>query len=186
MSKLCFFTLLLFPFCLFSQEKNNERTVQPGLLRAQGTFSMGTLTEINQTSLHLHGNIEYYVNEKIAARGDIYYYLKPSKESVLDLNHQLFAGTSYHIGTANNLDPYIGIQPGLAITQYSERILLSKNTASLTPLLSGVVGLNYYANNWFHLFIDGRYILGKHISNLPPTAINEFRISFGLGFNIGT
>lgn len=168
----------------FSQE--NKRTVQTGLLRAQGTFSFGKLTEIKQTALYLHGTIEYYLNERVSARGDLFYFLKPNNESLMELNHQMFAGASYHIKTNNNIDPYIGIEPGLAATKYSNDLFIEKPSIAITPLMSGVIGFNYYANNWFHLFVDGRYVYGKHISNLPPSSINEFRISFGLGFNIGT
>lgn len=182
------FILLLTPLFNFAQETDDKSVIKTGLLRAQATISFGKLINLKQASLYLQGNIEYYVNNTISSRGDIFYYLKSNDESLLELNHQLFAGTSYHFKTKGNFNPYIGFQPGIAITQSSEvpNIYFTKANTTLTPLLSPVIGFNYYASNWFHLFIEGRYVYGKHISNYPPLNISEVRLSFGLGFNIST
>lgn len=170
--------------------QENESIIKSGLLRAQGTFSFGSFSELDQMGLYLHGNLEYYANSNISARGDIFYYLKPNDESLLELNHQLFSGGSYHVNTNSNFNPYVGFQPGLAVNQISE--IVAQNipnltpSTSVTPLISGMFGFNYYASNWFHLFADARYIYGNHLSNLGATDISEFRFSFGLGFNIYT
>ncbi len=183
--KIIFFLLVLSNIC-FSQE--NESVVRKGLLRAQGTISFGKFSELDQNGLYLHGNLEYYVDSKISARGDIFYYLKPNDESFLELNHQLFSGASYHVNTNSNFNPYIGFQPGLAVTKFSNIIAQGitnfEPTTSATPLISGLFGFNYYANNWFHLFADARYVYGNHLSNLGATSIAEFRFSFGLGYRV--
>ena len=183
--------IVLLPLWLYSQEEN---LVRDGLLRAQGTFSFGKFSDIEQNGLYIHGNLEYYVNEKISARGDLFYYLKPNNESILELNHQLFSGGSYHIPTNSNFNPYIGFQPGLSITELSAPVYIlpvgvppPTPRASVSPLISGVLGFNYYANDWFHLFADMRYVYGNHLSNIAPeVSLNEIRFSFGLGFNINT
>jgi hypothetical protein len=181
--------LAFFPSIIKAQESSIV-IEKEGLLRVQGTISFGKLSSVKENTLFIHGTAEYYTNNSITVRGDIFYYLKPNNTSILELNHQLFAGTSYHFPIKSNFDPYIGFQPGIALTQYSSFIALDNSflnlqpSKSITPLLSGVVGFNYYASKWFHLFVDGRYIYGKHLSNLPPVNIDEFRISFGLGFNI--
>jgi len=60
-----------------------------------------------------------------------------------------------------------------------------KSNATFNPLYSGLVGMNYYATKFFHLFISARYLSGKHLSNAPePLRLDEFRFSFGLGFNV--
>lgn len=176
--------LLVFvlPIVLFAQEK--EQIVKKGLLRTTGTISFGQLTNHQQTNLYLTGNTEYFTNEHITARGDIYYYLKSGNKQMLNQNHQLFAGASYHINSTSKFVPYIGIQPGIAITQSNEVSIDMKNNVTVTPLISSVTGFNYFASKWFHLFIDGRYVAGKHTSNHTPISLNEFRLSFGLGFNL--
>ncbi|MCB9174137.1 MAG: hypothetical protein H6589_05975 [Flavobacteriales bacterium] len=178
------FLLLAFvlPIVLFAQEK--EQIVKKGLLRTTGTISFGQLTNHQQTNLYLTGNTEYFTNEHITARGDIYYYLKSGDKQMLNQNHQLFAGASYHINSTSKFVPYIGIQPGIAITQSNEVSIDMKNNVTVTPLISSVTGFNYFASKWFHLFIDGRYVAGKHTSNHTPISLNEFRLSFGLGFNL--
>ena len=176
--------------CLFSLgQETTESTIRPGLLRAQGTISFGSFSDLDQGGLYLHGNLEYYVNPNLSARGDIYYYLKPNNESVLEVNHQLFSGAAYHFSTHSNFDPYIGLQPGLAVAQVSNTILIAGNKNPLptaSPLISGIFGFNYFAGKWFHLFADARYVFGDHQSNIGTLSLNEFRFSFGLGFNIQT
>ncbi|MCB0400561.1 MAG: hypothetical protein KDD41_00610 [Flavobacteriales bacterium] len=172
----------------FGQE-TSEQVVRPGLIRAQGTISFGSFSDLDQSGLYLHGDLEYYLNPNITARGDLYFYLKPNNESILEHNHQLFSGASYHIATGSNIDPYIGLQPGLAVSQVSNTILTAGNKnprPAASPLISGVFGFNYYAAKWFHLFADARYVYGDHQSNIGTLSLNEFRFSFGLGFNIQT
>ncbi len=175
--------LIVLPNFMFSQE-NETQIADKGLLRAMGIMSFGQLTNHKQTNLYLTGNLEYFTNPTITARGDVYYYLKSGEKQMLNQNHQLFAGASYHFTTHSKLIPYLGIQPGIAITQSNEVSINMKNEVSITPLVSGVAGFNYFATNWFHLFIDGRYVSGKHLSNNTPISLNEFRLSFGLGFNL--
>jgi outer membrane protein W len=181
------FTQLFIPFCGFSQHQQDGSTNKEGILRVQGTISFGKLATLKENTLFLHGTLEYYAKNNIAIRGDVFHYLKSNNNSTLNLNHQLFAGASYHIPTHGNFDPYIGFQPGFSLTQYSTKSIQDvKSSRSINPLISGLIGFNYYATKWFHLFVDGRYVYGKHLSNLPPASINEYRISFGLGFNINT
>ncbi len=183
--------LLLFSVNTFSQD--TESVLRKGLLRLQGTFSFGKFNQLNQQGLYLHGNLEYYANTNISARGDLFYYLKPNSDSELELNHQLFSGASYHINTKSNFNPYMGIQPGFSVTKITDPAYIlpaginpPTQSTTIDPLVSGVFGFNYYANNWFHLFADARYVYGNHISNISSISINEFRFSFGLGFNINT
>lgn len=172
---------LLLPLCLIAQENNS--IAQKGLLRATGTISFGSMTKHEQTNIYLHGVTEYFVSNDITARGDIYYYLKSGDKQMLNQNHQLFAGASYHFTNSSNFVPYVGLQPGLALTEANFVVVNGKNNVEVSPLISGVVGFNYFASSWFHLFIDGRYVSGKHLSNQKVIGLDEFRLSFGLGFN---
>jgi len=179
--------LFFMPLFLFSQEESS--VIDKGLVRFQGTIGMGKLLNLNETNIFLTGNLEYYIQSLISARGDVYYFLK-NDENSLKQNHQLFSGASYHIKTNNNFDPYIGFQPGMALTQSfnsprkgNESVQQFSSSTSYSPLISGVVGFNYYASKWFHLFVDGRIVQGRHLSNFNAVSLNEVRISFGLGFN---
>ncbi|MDT8411914.1 MAG: hypothetical protein RQ875_05600 [Vicingaceae bacterium] len=187
MVKQLVFILFFVPIIVFSQEKNN--VVDKGLVRFQGTISVGKLLSMDETNIFLTGNLEYYVSSQISVRGDMFHFLK-NDENILNKNHQLFSGASYHIKTGNNFNPYFGFQPGLALSQSfngSKKSLdnLPQTTSgtSVSPLISSVFGFNYYASKWFHLFIDGRLVHGRHLSNYKPVSLNEVRISFGLGFN---
>jgi len=175
--------ILFFPLFLAAQE-TDEIIAKKGLLRTMGTISFGRLTKEKQTNIYFQGVLEYFVTKKITSRGDIYYYLKSDNQQLLNLNHQLFAGTSYHFNTNSNFVPYVGIQPGIGLTQANFITINEKNNLEFSPLISAVAGFNYYASKWFHLFIEGRYIAGKHLSNQKMITLNEARLSFGLGFNM--
>lgn len=174
---------LLFPFFLNAQETSSS-IADKGLLRATGTISFGGMTKHEQTNIYLQGVLEYFVTKNITSRGDIYYYLKSGDKQMLNQNHQLFAGASCHFNTNSNFVPYLGIQPGIGLTQANFVVVNGENNVEASPLISAVVGFNYYASNWFHLFIDGRYISGKHLSNQKTISLDEVRLSFGLGFNL--
>ena len=172
-----------FPLFLIAQE-NTSVVAQKGLLRATGTISFGGMTQHEQTNIYIHGVTEYFVSDKITARGDIYYYLKSGNKQMLNLNHQLFAGASYHFNTQHHFVPYVGFQPGIALTQADFITINQENNMEVSPLISTVAGFNFYASRWFHLFIDGRYVSGKHLSNQKTISLDEVRLSFGLGFNL--
>ena len=101
-------------------------------------------------------------------------------------------------------DPYVGLQVGMALTQYgiigdetlidvnvnsSEALWLHSNkktSTTLNPLISPNLGVNYYASKYFHMFLGLRYIHGKHYSEIQSKSLEEIRFEFGLGFNIQT
>lgn len=174
----CFFPLFL------TAQESTAVVAQKGLLRATGTISFGGMTQHEQTNIYLHGVTEYFVSDQITARGDIYYYLKSGNKQMLNLNHQLFAGSSYHFNTQHHFVPYVGFQPGIALTQADFITINQENNVEVSPLISAVAGFNFYASSWFHLFVDGRYVSGKHLSNQKTIQLDEFRLSFGLGFNL--
>ena len=180
--------LVLSAITLCAQDEP-QSVLRSGLLRAQGTIAFGTFTELNSNPIYLHGNLEYYIKPGLSVRGDSYFHLPPSENSVFKMNHQLYIGPSFHLNTGGNFSPYAGIQGGFALSEYDTEILdvqIVEDDPSINPLVSAVVGFNYYATNWFHLFMDGRYVIGEHQSDLFSSSLSEFRFSFGLGFNINT
>lgn len=166
-------------------QNSTEPVVRKGLLNATGTISFGGMTKHEQTNIYLHGLGEYLVNDWNSLRSDIYFYLKSGDKQMLELNHQLFVGAAFHFNSNHQFVPYVGLQPGLALTQANFVTIQGvTNNVEVSPLISVAMGFNYYASKWFHLFIDGRYVSGKHLSNQKKIDLDELRISFGLGFNI--
>ncbi len=181
--------LIINPLLLFSQN-DTASIVKSGLLRTQGTFSFGNLPKLKETGIYLHGNLEYYFDSQFSVRGDVFYHLKSDDFSQLKMNHQLFSGATYHFKTGGNFNPYIGIQPGIGLTEASsfganENTSSSTHSKAVTFIYSSVIGFNYYAEDWFHLFVDARLLGGTHKAEYNID-ISEIRLSFGLGFNINT
>lgn len=184
--------ILLYTSDCFSQEES-KRYVRKGLIRDQGTIAPGLLLKDNLSTISLYGTLEYYVADNVSVRGNGYYGMqidKPNfdKTPYLSSNHQLYAGISYHFTTKGHLDPYLGFEPGVAFSQSvigktDEETFVSNTSAN--PLLSPVIGFNFYFQRVFHLFCEARYIQGKHLSNAPTSlSLNELRFAFGLGLNL--
>lgn len=186
--------LSLFMLGSFAQG-DSSRYVHQGLWRAMATISPSV--DPNASNIYIHGNLEYYADETVSARGDGYYYIGSfSKTERFEFNHSLFAGASYHFKTKNRFDPYLALQPGLSLTRPSyitdcpvgitpEQVAALNSNAQVNPLLSSAIGFNYYGERFFHLFGEIRYVHGKHLSPVPVAiSLNELRASFGLGFNI--
>ena len=186
---LLFFLLMLsIPFFGRGQENKNQN-IKKGILRTQGTISSGLMPKNNLVNIYLSGDLEYYISESISIRSDAYYFLSTMQgPSIFSKNHSSSTGALFHFVKNKNFDPYIGIQPGIAFSglncSSSENNTYACYT-SFNPLLSTIAGFNYYAPTLFHLFMNIRYVNGKHLSEAPsgPVSLNEVKISFGLGWN---
>lgn len=154
------------------------------------SFSAGLLTE-NTQSTQLHGLFGYKLKQrKIELRADGFYFLGSYGDRPrFSMNHQFYAGAFYTFLT-KNLQPYAGIQPGIAYSQASEVGWFNSETSTIefqktiNPTLSATGGLALYADKLFFMFIETRYIMGKHTSNSVPVFLDELRFSFGLGFHL--
>ena len=78
----------LIPTILFSQINKPERMVDKGLIRSQAIISFGQLLDLDETSMFIHGNIEYYVSETTSIRSDLFYYIESDDDNSLKMNHQ--------------------------------------------------------------------------------------------------
>ena len=179
------YILLLTSFYLpsFAQTYNYK-----GILRATATFASGYMPKENITNIYLTGELEYYPSENISIRGESAFFINTISEKFkpFDYNHALLTGVLFHFKPNNALDPYLGIQPGIALTRTNIIPFgYDNNHAAFNPLYCITGGINYYATRFFHLFVNLKYINGKHLSDAPsPLSLNEFRFSFGLGFNV--
>ena len=172
-------------------QQDTGRYIRKGLIRSMGTISAGELLKENASTISIHGCLEYYVADNVSLRGDSYYSLKSGP---LEFNHSIFSGASYHFKTKNHFDSYFAFEPGIAISQekdYSDHIFCDPGPCpyggktSANPLMSYIIGFNFYFQKFFNLFGEARYISGKHLSDATtPLSLNELRFSFGLGFNI--
>ena len=169
-----------------------------GLMRATATYSAGFMTNKTNNG-YLQGLIEYYFDESFSVRGDGFLFLfsrSTISDSSIIFNYQepllqkssLHAGFFWHPANHPTLDPFIGIQPGISFSQKNELILTeggyTAEPLSVNPVYSIVGGLNYYSGKHFHLFLEARYLRGVHLSSASPKYLDEFLLSFGLGFDV--
>ena len=191
MKKTIIISLIILPFLVFSQETN--RVIRKGLAAGKGTLAMGMPVNYEGTNMYVSGNLQYYVEENISYRGEIWFFLASAGEkNLFKQNSTLFTNFNYHVKTKNNIDPYIGIGPGFSWTQLKEpdNLLLVDNehqisdyNSNVNPVASLTAGINYYTK-WAHLFIEAKYVHGIHLSDITPVSLNEIRIAFGFGWNI--
>ncbi|PCJ24249.1 MAG: hypothetical protein COA97_10165 [Flavobacteriales bacterium] len=194
MKKIIAILILITP--LISLAQDTERVIRKGLAAGKGTLAMGMPTDYEGTNMYVSGNLQYYVENNISLRGEIWFFLgSDGDKNLFKQNSTLFTNFNYHITTKNNIDPYIGIGPGFSWTQLKEpenpiiMIVVDNNrptssySASLSPVASITAGINYYTK-WAHLFIEAKYVHGIHLSDVPVVSLNELRIAFGFGWNI--
>jgi hypothetical protein len=197
LKKNCFIALVLLSTVLLAQQEDGQY-IHKNLTRATASIVAGSMLHYNINNVHLNGNFEYYLDNKISIRGDINF-LMGSKGLTTDSlglkdEHSLMLGAIYHFHTKNHVDPYFIIQPGFAYTSSYKEIatnLPDKSTtnvnykAVISPLATAGLGLNYYFERFAHLFIETRYVYGNHLSEAPkPISLQELQITFGLGFNL--
>jgi hypothetical protein len=185
-----FFTMALLT-SLFATGQSDERFVRKGLLRASGGIVSGNHFS-GLSCVYLNGNAEYHPDASFSVRGDMNV-LAGSRAAgnghSLEHNHSVLLGMVMHARTKNKLDPYLVLQPGMAITsvKFSDEEGTSRTSAlQVTPLATAGIGFNYYFPRFAHLFAEARYVYGNHLSDLGPVSLEEMRFSFGLGFNVFT
>jgi len=184
-----FINFLLLTFSCRAQ--SDSGFVHKGILSFAGTIAIGDMPENNLTNAYLTGEIEYYAEKKISFRGDVYYFLNSLNQtsSLLNKNDALYFGAFYHIPTHSHFDPTIGFQPGISYTQvligdpYGVYPGVYPDQATICPLASGAIGINYFAVKWFHIEANVRYTIGEHLTAADETNISELSFNFGLGFN---
>ncbi len=188
--------LLLVSTLAFGQKNSAQLTgddiIRNGLLRAQATISPGWDISDGKTNIYVQGDCEYYVHRTISIKGDIAYFLDTQGDGYLKHNHSLFFGAQYHF-PIKRFDPYIGFSPGASLIQarnpaiatpeidvaYGESIL------KVSPAISVSTGFNFFVWKYLHFMANVKYVHAKHPTEWGVQyALNEFRISFGVGWNV--
>jgi len=184
-----FITLICFSWLTltFAQDSSSDKKEKDWKIKAATSFAPGFLTE-NTKTIQLQGYLGF-IQGKIELRGDAFYFLNSFGDRPrFSMNHQLFAGAFYRFLPEKQFQPYLGFQPGIAMTQSSEFGVINFETQELdykisyNPVGSIATGFDFFGEKWFYIFTEARYIFGKHKSDSYPVYLDEFRLSFGLGF----
>ncbi len=193
-----FIIVFVFIFSSLLAQQEDGQYIHKHLVRVDASIVSGQ--QFNSIkNVYINGNAEYYLDNTISIRGDANYLMGSTGLTAdsmgLKDNHSLMLGAVFHIQTKNHLDPYFILQPGIAYTSsYEQKYVAGENETGtektyysgvVSPLGSAGLGFNYYFQRFAHLFVETRYIYGQHLSTAPnPLSLQEFRITFGLGFNL--
>lgn len=163
---------------------------EKGLLRLQGTLSPAVQPGSKLIHFYLHGDLEYYVENRISIRADSYVLLgSQQKPELFDQKYMSFFGAIFHF-PFKRLDPFIGFQPGIAVSSVNYDLPEGGSATSdltFSPLISPIAGVNLYVGKVIHFFAVVRYVYGRHMSNAPEIiSLSEITGSFGLGWNFNT
>jgi hypothetical protein len=199
---------LLLTFSLSAQDQPAEGPIVKSslaqMLRLQATitpaWSVSLLTNdttatisSGKTRVYLHTTAEYYWDERVSMRGDLYFLLvKDGNPGGMKHNHGFQVGLSYHLLKKSNIDPFIGVRAGLNYTQVqamnlNDGVLTALNynvPAHIDPTWAPVAGINFYGQRVFHFFIEAAYMNGTYRPSVgPQMSLEEIRLSAGLGWN---
>lgn len=187
-----FMLSLVLLFGLQVQAQEDIVKQKHGMLKFTGGIEPGYMFSPRLLNLYLSGHLEYYLQERVSVRGDIYYFVDTQGgDAQLLANHGLFFGAAYHFLDKPVVDPYLGFQPGVQLTrvQYwdDNSLALYKSPYKLVPVASVIGGANFFVSRFFNFYVATRGVFGSHRGGGAPTSLNlgEWRISFGLGFNVG-
>lgn len=173
-------------------EQTGEDIIRKGLLRAQGTISPGWTITDGTTNLYLQGDMEYLLQDKISLKGDVSYFIGSVGSKLLKHNHSLFFGAQYHM-PYKRFDPYVGLHPGVSVVQMRNPnlgtpeidIAVAESNMKVAPAISVSTGLNFYVWRYIHFMANLKYVHARHATEWGTNyALDEFRISFGLGWNV--
>lgn len=176
----------------------SEQYIHKHLVRADGSIVAGFMPKDNLSNVHVTGNLEYYIDNIVSVRGEATYLLGSTGLTAdsMSLKDEISVGlgTAFHFPTNGHFDPYFILEPNLAYTSsyHQNNTILFADTkpktyyvGSVTPMATAGLGFNYYFQRFAHLFLEGRYVYGQHLSEAPkPISLQEIRVTFGLGFNV--
>lgn len=168
-----------------------------GIVKHMATISPGIMLSPVLSNIYFQTNFSYYSEDQVSLKADLYYYINTIEDyKPFSMNHSLLLGACYHLLKQSQIDPFIGIQPGLARAKRSAENLITKDDSpysfngegnkTLNPLLTAVAGVNFYAKKTFQMSVSVRYVNGDLLSYAPPLNLDEIRIAFGLGWYIKT
>ncbi len=174
-------------------QKSSPEIIRKGLLRAQATISPAVMLNDGALNIYVQGDMDYFLSRKVSVRADAYYFIDTQGDGDLRHNHGVFFGANYHF-PLGRLDPYVGLQPGASYVQAAKYMPWGENghevevnsTGTIVPNISATAGLNFYLGRFVHFMTNIRYVHGKHATPWGNRPLDEFRFSFGVGWNVNT
>lgn len=193
-----FFSLSLIFGCFAQYDKLEDYRIESrigmteGLLKFTATIEPGYLFDPQLLTINLSGNLQYYIEDRFSVRGDVSYFLDTQqRDGDLLANHGLYFGAVYHFTKRPIMHPYLGIQPGIHLTQTQYEVPTyvypQPSFYKIVPVISLIGGTDFYISRYFNFFVAGRAVFGEFRGGKVPKPMNlaELRLSFGLGFHIG-
>lgn len=157
------------------------------LTGGSATITTGFQKNNPDMNIYVHGFAYFYPEPKVSLNGEVYWYVGAQEQQTLMAeNSTLVFGPNYHFLKDGPFDPYVGVMPAVSLVSAINRSL-SRPVAgkySVVPLITLNAGVRYHFIKWFNAFANVRYMMGTLTENYPSAlSLNEWRISFGLGFN---
>jgi hypothetical protein len=190
------FLLSLLAVAHVAQAQQSKSTgndlIRKGLFAAHFTIAPGWILSDGMTNIYLHGRSEFYLNRKVSIVGDGYYFLDTQGAGYLKHNHGVYFGANYHF-PFKRFDPYIGLTPGVSFVQVANSAVSTpelsietrESNFSVEPSISVAAGFNLYIWKFFHFMGQVRYVHANHATPWNVVyPLDEFRLSFGLGWNV--
>jgi hypothetical protein len=192
--------LVLLAFVLMgmaAQAQDDKPFVKKYLLRTQGNLSVGFMTKQKTVPAYIGGDFDFFVDERVSFYGEGSFFVTSTSDEVgykMKHNHAILSGFNIHLTSQKRFDPYIGINPGIMISQFGPTSDVNiglynppftQNTkVGVSPLFTTAIGFNYYVGSIFNFFARIRYIQGQFFGNsMERIPLSEFRFSAGLGWN---
>lgn len=176
-------SLIFAVFSIAAQELSSRNH----LLGASATISPGFQKGNPDMNLYIHGFLYYHPEPRVSINGEAYWYVGAQEQQTLMAeNSTIVFGPNYHLTKDGPFDPYVGLMPALSLVSAVDRSGFHPvaGDLSLVPLISMNAGVRFHFLKWFNAFVNGRYMFGTLVENYPSSlSLNEFRLSFGLGFN---
>lgn len=197
MGKIKLLALLACMASLATNAQTENAFTKKHLLRTQGNLSLGYMVKQKIVPAYVGGDFDFYFDERISLYGEGSFFITQTAEPVgykIKHNHAILSGMNIHLVQGKRFDPYIGINPGIMISQFGPvsdvNIALynppyTQNTrVGVSPVFSAAAGFNYFVGSIFNFFVRVRYIHGQYFGNsMERIPLSEFRFSAGLGWN---
>lgn len=174
---------------LQAQDESLPKTYYPnkGVIAATATFMPSFQLFNNFQNYYVDGFCEFFPSRRFSVRGDVMALAVSTSDDARRLlhNHRIVYGALYHI-PIKNFDPYIGIQPGIALVQSSYNTTggTTKSKVGVAPVLTAMLGARYFVGKFFNFFLEVRYAHSRHFAPDGIFKLDEISLAAGLGFNI--
>jgi len=180
--------LSLFLIGCLGSYKSQDLETRKHLVSATATISPGFQKGNNDVNIYLHGLASFYPEPKVSVDGEIYLFVGGQEQQTkMAENSTLLFGLNFHFAKDGNVDPFIGIMPGLSLVSVNNYTLAHPRASerSIVPVVSFDTGFKFHMAKWCNTFVCVRYLKGTLVEHhYEALQLDELRFSFGLGFNL--